>query len=338
MSMPVGKIRPNTLRKIVFSKKGYNRDDVIIGPGIGTDSAIMKNSKNYIVATTDPITASTKLLGKLAIFIVTNDLIVGGALPKWYLSTILLPNNATENMLREITNDMDKYAKKLEMQIVGGHTEVTPYLNTPIVIGTAIGTTNKFYSSTQAKPNDFIIMTKKVGIEGIAIIAHEYTVELEENGFSKEEIIKLQKLIDETTIYPEGKILITRFKNYIHAMHDPTEGGVFTALHELADAANTGIEVYFEKISIDTETLEVCRVLGLNPYLLLSSGSLLITMDNNEAERMIKVLKRKRIEANIIGKLLKNPFERKLIKDRKRMKLPRQEKDEIWKLFEKSRK
>ena len=337
MSMPIGKIRLNALKRIVLSKRGYDREDVVVGPGIGIDSAIMKNDKKYIVATTDPITASGKLIGILSIFITTNDLIASGALPQWYLSTILLPNNATEKMLAKITNEMNIYAKQLKMQIVGGHTEVTPYLTMPIIIGTAIGTTNKFYSSSQAKSGDAIIMTKKVGIEGIAIIAHEYSEELEKNGVSKAEILKLQKLVNKTTVYPEGKILITEFTHYIHAMHDPTEGGLFTALHELADASNTGLEIYLERIPVDKQTIEICKMLKLNPYLLLSSGSLLITTEKNKAEEIVSVLKMRKIEANIIGELTREPLKRKLIEKDGQKMLPRQEKDEIWKLFEREK-
>lgn len=333
MKLPIGKVPSSILKKIVFPRKGFERDDVIIGPGVGIDSAILKNSGKYIIATTDPITATSKLIGQLSIYIITNDLIVSGALPKWYLSTILLPKNTTEKMLETIVNEMDENAKKIKMEIVGGHSEVTPYLNFPIIIGTAIGTANKFYSASRAKPGDLILMTKRVGIEGIAIIANEYPQKLQENGFSNSEIIKLQKMIDETTIYQEGKIIINDFGEYVHAMHDPTEGGIFTALHEIADASNTGIEIYFEKIPVDKETQKICDVLKINPYLLLSSGSLLIASEDKEVDELIKSLKKSKIQVNIIGRVLKDFSKRILIRNGRKVKLPRQEKDEIWKLF-----
>jgi hydrogenase maturation factor len=260
-------------------------------------------------------------------------LIASGALPKWFLATILLPKKASTSTLENILNDMDITAKKMKMQIVGGHTEVTPYLMSPIIIGTAIGTTDRYFTTKGAKVGDKIIMTKCAGLEGTAVLALDHKKDLIDRGIEEEIIKTAENMIYETTVYREGEILIKKFKNYIHAMHDPTEGGVYTALNEIADASNVGVKIEEEKINIRKETSIICRELNLNPYLLLSSGALIVVVMEDIAREIVKEVKNIGIEASIIGEITDKPNERILIRDKYSYKLPRQERDEIWKLY-----
>lgn len=333
MKLPIGKLPAELLKKIVFKHKGLLRDDVIIGPGIGIDSAIMRSKDEFIVATTDPITAAPKLLGTLSVYITTNDLIACGSLPKWFLPTILLPKNATTELLTKIVEDMNKAAKELNMSIVGGHTEVTPYLDLPIIISTAIGTTNKFITAANVKPGDVLVMTKSAGMEGTAVIAYEYDNKLLKMKMTKNEIKLAKKMIFNTSIYLEGKILFNKFKEKINALHDPTEGGVFTAVYEMAEASNMGVKLYKNRIPVDPITQKITEKMKLNPYYLLSSGSLLISTDKETANKIKKEMKTHNIICEIIGEFTEETIEREIYDNGHVYKLIKREKDEIWKIF-----
>jgi hydrogenase maturation factor len=334
MKLPTGKLPEKYLENIIFNNRGYSRRDVLVGPGIGIDSAVVKTENNkYIVATTDPITAAPHLAGRLSIFITTNDILAFGVFPRWLLFTILLPRNANNNMLKKVVKEMSDTAKKLKVNIVGGHTEVTPYLDSMIIVGTAIGVADKFISPKNAKPGDVIIMTKYIGIEGTAIIAYEKEKELIKMGFDKDEIEEAKQMVNEISIYPESRVIIERYLEYVNAMHDPTEGGIITASYEMARASGVGIRLNVDEIPIRNITMRIASSLNIDPYYLLSSGTLLISTYKDIAEQIIKELKRKRINATIIGEILEDKNRYEIIQNNKVVKLKKQEKDEIWKIF-----
>jgi len=333
MKLPTGKVPPDILLERILPKSGYRREDVVIGPGIGIDSAVTRVGDKYIIISTDPITAATSLIGMLSIHITTNDVVASGALPRWFLSTMLLPKDITIEKLDEIIEDMHRNAEKMEMQIVGGHTEVTPYLESPIIVGTAIGVSDKYVTSGGAVPGDVIMMTKTVAVEGTAVLAYDHEEKLRERGISASVIKKAKEMIYKTSIYPEGRILLEGFRERIHSMHDPTEGGIFTALNEIADASGVGLKIFLDDIPVDEITITVCNALGVNPYLLLSSGTLLFTVERGYADTIRESLMKRRIRATVIGEVIKDKEKRILIDEEGEKTLPRQEKDEIWKLY-----
>ena len=176
-------------------------------------------------------------------------------------------------------------------------------------------------------------MTKYVATEGTGIIAYDHEKTLIKKGVEVDVIEKAKRMIYDTTVYPEGKILLEKFNEHIHAMHDPTEGGIFTALNEIADASNTGLKIYQDNIPVKEETIIICEAFNISPYLLLSSGVLLVIVDRNFAEEIRKHIEREGIKATIIGEVTEEPNKRLLIKNGVVSSLPRQEKDEIWKLL-----
>lgn len=332
-TLPIGKLSHENLRNIVYKKLGKRRDDVILGPGIGVDSAIVHNSgEEYIYITTDPITASKDLIGTLCVYIATNDLVSTGAIPKWLLINVLLNKGFSLEELTKIFNDIDVACKKLEVSVVGGHTEVTPYLDRPILIGTAVGTSNKIFSK-KPEPGDLIIMTKSIGIEGTVILGYEYEDMLLSKGVSQSMVRQAKRLIDFISVVPEAKILFNKLYDHIIAIHDPTEGGIFTALNELLTLLNMGAEIYGDNIIIFSEIEEITSSLNINPYFFLSSGCLVIAIDHEYAEDALAELKSHNIQASIIGELRPPSYGRKLIKNNKVNVLPSRVKDEIWKLF-----
>ena len=86
----------------------------------------------------------------------------------------------------------------------------------------------------------------------------------------------------------------------VSAMHDITEGGVFGALWEMAEGAGVGLDVDLKKIPIRQETVELCECFGLNPYILMSSGSMMIAAD--DGHELVRKLEQAGIHAVVVGR------------------------------------
>jgi len=328
--LPAGKIPPEKLRELVFNRLGAPGERVIIGSDLGVDAAAVDFGEIVLVASTDPITGAEKEIGFYAVHVNANDVATFGAKPKWFLVSILLPENADEALLSGIMEELHESAAKLGVAIVGGHTEVTPGLDRPIVVGTMLGEVpkEKLVTSNGSKPGDAIILTKWAGLEGTSIIASEREEELTQ-VFGREFVERAKKFIDMISVVEDA---LTANEVGVNAMHDPTEGGVANGLHEMADAAGLGFRVYAEKIPIREETLKICEFYGLNPLALISSGALMIAAPKEKAEGIVSALANKGINASVIGEFVEDPSVRVIVENCEERPLERPESDELWKV------
>ena len=328
--LPPGKVPPEKLKELVFKNLGAPGERVIIGSDLGIDAAAIDFGGTVLVASTDPITGAEKGIGFYAVHVNANDVATFGARPKWFLVSILLPEKAEEELLEEIMRELHESALKLGVAIVGGHTEVTPGLERPIVVGTMLGEVprERLVTSNGAKPGDVIIMTKWAGLEGTAIIASEREEELERK-FGREFVEGAKSFIEMISVVEDA---LTANEVGVNAMHDPTEGGIANGLHEMAEAARLGFRVYADRIPIREETLRICDFYGLNPLALISSGTLMIAAPRNRAEGILKALSERGINASVIGEFVEDPEVRVIIENGVERPLERPESDELWKV------
>lgn len=326
--MKIGKIPEIVLKRSVFKQIKHRREEVLIRPGVGRDcSAIAIEKDEAIVISTDPITGTTKDIGALAVHITANDIASSGGDIIGIMLTILLPEGARESDLREMMQDIESVCLNLNIEVIGGHTEVTNAVNQPIITVTGIGKISKddLLSPKGMKPGQEIVMTKWAGLEGTAIIAKEKQEELL-TKYPKEFIDGAIDFIDHISVVPEAKI---GKQIGVTSMHDVTEGGIFGALWEIAEASNVGISIDLKTIPIKQETVEVCEFYDLNPYLLISSGSMLmVTEKGNE---LVETLKKSGIPAAIIGKVT-NGNERIIINEDEKRYLEPPKSDELYKV------
>ena len=297
--MRIGKVPENVLERSVFKQLHTKRSEVVMGAGIGEDCAAVKLAEDEIfVLSTDPITGTAKDIGKLAIQITVNDLASSGAEPVGVLLTILLPPDAKESHLKKIMEQMEEACAAAKVQIMGGHTEVTAVVNQPVVTVCGVGKVKegKLVLTSGAKPGMDIVVTKWVGIEGTSIIAKEKEEELK-TRFSASFIDKAKDLDVYLSVLSEAAVAVN---SGVSAMHDITEGGIFGALWEMAEASGIGLDIDVKKIPIRQETIEICEFYGINPYRLISSGSMLMaTVDGN---KLVRELEKAGINAVVIGK------------------------------------
>ena len=330
MSFLLGKVPTEVLQKIVFKHLGTKRDDVVLGPSIGEDAAIVKVGKEVLVIAADPITGAEEWLGWLAVNVSANDVATCGVQPRWFTPCILLPKGSKERLIEKICSQMDKAAHQLNVAIIGGHCEITPGLEHPIVTGCSVGVAEdgKYVTSSGAKIGNKIILTKGTGIEGTAILASDRRQELLE-VFDETFIKGAEKFFEKISVVNDA---IAAFKTGgVSAMHDPTEGGVAGGLHELADAANVGFQVYEEKILIPEETRKICAHFEIDPLQLISSGSLLIVAEREKTEEIVSKLSPNGIHASVIGEVTKPDLGRKMVtRKREQIELVRPVSDHLW--------
>ena len=330
-----GKVPTEVLQKIVFRNLGAKRDDVVLNPTIGEDAAIVKAGNEVLVISSDPITGAEEWLGWLAVHVSANDVATRGVQPRWFNSIILLPKNSTAELIEKICTQMDKAARQLNVSIIGGHCEVTPGIDHPIVTGCAIGVAEdgKYVTCSEARIGDRIILTKGTGIEGTAILASDRRTELLD-VFDESFVNKAENFFEKISVVKDA-IIAFRIGG-VSAMHDPTEGGVAGGLHELADAANVGFNVYEEKIFVPEETRKICTHFGVDPLQLISSGSLLIIVGEEKVGEIITSLSRNGVQASIIGEVVEPMLGRNVVtKAGKKTELVRPDNDHLWKALAK---
>jgi hydrogenase expression/formation protein HypE len=330
-----GKVPNKVLEEIVFRNLGAKRDDVVLSPSIGEDAAIVQAGNQLLAVSSDPITGAEEWLGWLAVHVSANDIATRGVQPRWFNSIILLPKNSTAELVEKICTQMDKAASQLNVAIIGGHCEVTPGIERPIVTGCAIGVAEKgrYVTCGGARIGDRIILTKGTGIEGTAILASDRRAELLQ-VFDKKFLNKAEIFFEKISVVKDA---LTAFRTGgVSAMHDPTEGGVAGGLHELADAANVGFNVHEENILVPEETRKICAHFDVDPLQLISSGSLLIVAEEPKTEEIISSLSKNGVQASVIGEVTEPELGRNLVtKAGEKTALARPVSDHLWTALEK---
>jgi hydrogenase expression/formation protein HypE len=313
MELPTGKIPIDILKEVIFQNLGAKREEVVLGPSAGIDGAVINVGTKSLIVSMDPITGALERIGWLAVNVNANDVATFGVEPSFLLSCIMLPEKANRKTAEVISSQMDRAAKALRIAIVGGHCETTPGLVNPIVVGCMMGITTKgkYVTAGGAKCGDKLILTKSAGIEGTAILASDREKQLERTLGIKR-VQKAIRLYDQISVVKDA---ITAFETgKVNAMHDPTEGGIIGGIYEIAVASYLGVEVFEERIPIQTETSKICDYFRIDPLLLVSSGALLISARPEAADKIVGNLRRKKIPAKVIGHFLKNPNRRTLIR------------------------
>ncbi len=297
--MEVGKLNWDDLKQIIDNNKSVARDDVRIRSGIGEDCSVINFGEYECIVSTDPITGADKNIGKLAVHINCNDIASCGVEPVGILVTILVPPTATLEDIKNIMEEIDEETKKLNVEILGGHTEVTEAVNRIVVSCTAIGKGKALaaVATSGAKLGDEIVVTKLLCLEGTSIIVNDYLHRVRD-VLTDEEIHIAKDYVNSISVVNEG-LIAGEFG--VNSMHDITEGGVLGALWELAEASNLGFKVYSDKMPISSITHKICETLNVDPLKFISSGSMLITVGNGK--ELVNKLSSKGIEATVIGRI-----------------------------------
>ena len=290
--LPAGKL-PLPLLEKLLTRFAPSDPRIIVGPRTGEDAAVFDFGDRYLVAKTDPITFATSEIGWYAVNVNANDVAVMGATPRWFLATVLLPaGQATAEMAERIFADISDACAALGVSLAGGHTEITHNLDRPIICGTMLGEIAKerLITTAGARPGDAVLLVKPVPIEGTALIALERADVLRARGYTEEFIARAQGYLKNPGISVVAPALLAAEIAEVHAMHDPTEGGVMTGLLEMARAAGSGITVDLDAIPVPEESARLCREFGLDPLGTIASGAILAAVAAADAVRLAETL------------------------------------------------
>ena len=331
--LPAGKLRPNTLKKLL--RHTSQAPEVVVGPAVGEDAAVIDHGNHYLVVTTDPITFATERCGWYSVFVNANDIAACGGTPRYYSAAIVLPaGQARLADVEVLFAEIEHACQEIGVLWVGGHTEVSATVNTVLVAGQMIGevTPNHLCRSSDAQVGDYIVLVKAAAIEATAIIANEKADEVA--ALHGETMLKKSQdfLLDPGISIVKEAALAREFP--VNAMHDPTEGGVTTGIREICMASNCGGLVKAKAIPILPETAKLCQQFGLDPLGAISSGALLLTLPAEAASGLLDEYANKGIQAEIIGEIAPLEAGLKMEKpDGKVAPLPEFVADEITKLY-----
>lgn len=328
--LPAGKL-PGELLGRLLSK--IQRDDprVLVGPGVGEDAAFLDFGETLLVAKSDPVTFATDLAGWYTVQVNANDIACCGAVPKWFLGTALLPVGTTPSEVERIFDQIAEACDALGITMIGGHTEMTLDIPRPIISGTMLGEVKKGEQvmTAGARPGDRIILTKGIAIEGTSLLAREMRPQLERAGVSSEVLDRAANYLYEPGISVVPEARAAHAAGGVTSMHDPTEGGLATALAEVATASGAGMLIEPDNVRVLPESVELCNALGVDPWGLISSGALLITAAPDSASGVIDAVVATGSTAVDIGEIRPAKDGLKLTTSGNEIPLPTFDRDEI---------
>ena len=316
--MKTGKISESILKRSVLKYCKTKREEVVKGAAPGVDCAfftypdrqgrdagsqVSDCQDKVFCAATQTVSIPVIRAGCYAVYAAVNAVAAGGGIPFAMQMALTLPEGTEESELKRIMQLTEEAAGICKVQIAGGHTEVTGAVKYPVISVTAFGYRLEAadrVSRGLPAAGQAVVMTKWMGLEGTAVLAQEKEAELlERYPFSITTAAKgFEKYLP---ILPEAA---TALKSGATAIHDMRNGGVFGGLYELAGRLGVGLSIDLKKIPVKQETIEICEFFDLNPYGLLSGGSLLIVAEDGDG--MVKALQEAGIPAAVIGRTTDN--------------------------------
>lgn len=298
--MKTGKISEAALKRSVLHQIEKRREEVLAGAAVGGDYAALELSgEEVFIMTANPLMGRGDYIGPPLIHRAANNLACSGAEPVGIMSTILLPENFEERELKKLVKQLEETAADLNMEIMGGHTEITPTVNAPVLCAVGVGKVkkDKRIGIGGGRPGQDIVLSKWIGTEGTALLARQREKELRAR-FSEAFIEQAQDFLKYISVVPEAAAAV---KSGVSILHDVSESGIFSALWEVAEASGVGLDIDLKKIPIRQETIEICEVFDINPYFIPSSGALLMVSDNGYD--LVRTLELEGIPAKVIGKV-----------------------------------
>ena len=333
-TLDAGKLPAALLASLLAEYVKTDDPSVLVAPAPGHDAAVVRPGDDIIVKS-DPITFATSSPATYLVAVNANDIACLGGTPKWLAVTALFPaGKTTAHDVSEVFRELAEACARIGVTLIGGHTEVSPGVRRTMLSGTMIGlpAEHGILQPGGAQPGDHLYLTQAAGIEGTSIIATEAPPALLE-GIPEASLMVARDLLSEPGISIVEAARTARHAAPITAMHDPTEGGVATAIHELADAAGIGFEIDVDQIPIWPVTRDLTERFGISPLGLLSSGALLFTAPPDADTAIIDSFAGTDIPVTRIGRMSGNADNRIARSVDSQRELPRYDADEITRVF-----
>jgi hydrogenase maturation factor len=295
--LPIGKLPPEVLENEVLRYSGASRPEVLIGPGLGEDAALIRWGKEpYLVAASDPVVGATQGAGRLLVHVNANDIACKGGDPAWLVVTLIVPARDGSGYVRRVMEEIHSACDDLGIAVVGGHTELTDRHDRAVIAGTMMGTSRYCLRAENIRADDVILMTRHAGLEGMSILAHDRPDLL--SFLSGEELAEVRSWQNELSVLREARLL----RDLARFMHDPTEGGLAGGLLEVRRASELDVALETGAVPISPLTAKAAEVLGFDPFHLISSGILVAVLDGRDVGEAMSRLSSEGIPAAVIGR------------------------------------
>jgi hydrogenase expression/formation protein HypE len=333
----IGKLETSILANLI-KKYTILDSQIVIGPDIGEDAAVIDlgpGADDLWVVTADPITFTTEEIGYYGVVVNLNDIATRGAIPKWFMATLLFPEGTSLKSIEEVFRQIHEACRHFRISFIGGHTEITPGIEKLILSGQMIGVVKKdrLVTTGGAKSGDLVILVKGVCIEGTSIMAREKESELLSKGIPPSLIQRAKAFISDPGIEVLGVARIACDHATVHSMHDPTEGGLINGIVEMALASKKEIEIDLNKVPVYEESRILCEHFGLDPLGVIASGALLLSISPSDLPSIQQAFQEASVPIQVIGQV-REGVARVLARDGKRVKeLEPFTRDEILKIF-----
>jgi len=337
----IGKISPEIFNELIYPRLGAKSDKVLVGPQHGVDVGVVEIGDKAMSLTTDPVFIVPEYgwerAAWFATHILVSDSVTSGLPPKFLAIDLNLPMQMTKEQLTIMWDTIHRECKKMGINIITGHTARYENCRYPMVGGATVigvGRLDEYVTPKFAKAGDKIIITKGPAIEAVGIFAAALPNIIEQK-FGHEFIKKAEKIFYKMSVVEDGMTAVSvgvRDKG-VTAMHDATECGIWGALYELGQASGLGIRVEKDKIVVEDGVMEICDLLGIDPYASISEGTLVISCRPHKAEAVVSALAKKNIKSSIVGELTALEGGMVLVEKGKERELRHPIVDPFWKAF-----
>jgi hydrogenase expression/formation protein HypE len=291
----LGKVPPDELAALVLGRTGATDDRVLQGPAYGEDAGVVELGDEALVVSPDPVSMAVGRVGRLGVDVACNDVAAAGGDPAWLTNVLLLPDD-DEDVLDDVTRQVDRAGDRLGVAVVAGHSEYVPALDRPMLVLTCLGPADRYVPTGGADPGDAVVLTKRAAVEGTAILATDFQ-ELLGEAVPAPVLDRAAGFYDEVSVVPEATVL----RAYASAMHDPTEGGLVDGFLEVATASGVALDVDPDATPVADETRALCEAAGVDPFRIFGSGALVATVPDAEVEAAMAALRNEGIEATVVG-------------------------------------
>ena len=314
----IGKLPPTVLEKQILKYGGAHRPEVLIGPGIGEDAALIDWPRGKLLAvSSDPIVGAESGAGSYLVHVNANDIACKGGDPAYLVITLIIPKDYGQAFASQIMAEAHEACLAIGVSIVGGHTEITDRYAKPVIMGTMLGTTDYNYRADSIRPGDRLIVTKHVGLEGMSIIAHDRP-DLLQGILSDSQIGEVRSWLNSLSVLPDSR----RLRGLARFMHDPTEGGFMGGMTEISRLGRLRIRLDPAMIPVHPWTRLAADKLGFDPLKLISSGVLLAVVPGDRAEAALARLRRAGIDGATVGTVVDGPCDFEISTD-----------EELWRVL-----
>ncbi|GAB6178790.1 hypothetical protein JCM14036_01090 [Desulfotomaculum defluvii] len=303
----IGKVNDEFFQKAILPETGAMTPEVVVGPSMGVDAAILKIGDQFMAIAEDPIfpgpTTSPEDFGWITVHIGASDVAVMGIKPQFMTYSLLIPPDTNEEYIARLVRSISETARNLGISIVGGHTGFYGAVNVPTIGGITVwGMGREYITPAGARVGDAVLITKGAAIEAAALLGSELGDSLRSAGITEELVGQASQRIKEMTVVEDA--LLAAACGGVHAMHDATEGGLARGLWEVAEASGVGLRIERSQVMVPPDVKAICSHFQLNPYEVISEGTLVLTVDPDKVGDVLKSYEMAGIPAAVIGKVV----------------------------------